>query len=228
MKKIFFLLLMLFLALPVIVNSGVERDATVDLWPEILQRLESGSHAELTHLLETNKNALAQPDDSTLLSIIYSIFLSPKPCDIESIRVLERYGISLRKTDIGNPFHFLGIIEDTDDMATCMDALAAAGFDINAKDSDGKTAIIQNLYHQHPDTLMLLSEMIRKGADPTIRSHKGLDLLHHALLLQLVHTELIPAESAEQDIDSFYLWAKEYIDILKQVNFLYADYYQNQ
>ncbi|MFN3882921.1 MAG: hypothetical protein ACK4L8_15990 [Nitrincola lacisaponensis] len=228
MKKIFFLILILFLTLPVIGNSSIGHDANIDLWKEILQNLASESNTDLNDILERNREDLSYPDDSTILSIIHTIIQPPRHCDIESLIVLENHGIYLKETNIGNPFHFLGIIEDTNDAIKCIDTLIKAGFDINFKDSDGKTAIIQNLYQQHPDTLTILKEMIRNGADPTIRSNKGLDLLHHALLVQLVYTELLPANSTEEKIESFSSWVAEYIDILKQVNFLYTDYYQNQ
>ena len=142
------------------------------------------------------------------------------------LKNLESHGININDTNAGNPFHVLGLIEDTDVIIKYIDLLIKAGFDINAKDSDGKTALVKVLSQQHPDTLIILEEMIRKGADPTIRSNLGLDLLHQVLLLQLVYTEIAPTENTEET-DSFSLWIEDYLDVLRQVNHLYINYYQN-
>ena len=67
--------------------------------------------------------------------------------------------------------------------------------------------------------------MLKKGANPLIRSQSGMDFLHHALALQLLYSEQLQFLAED---DPMYLKADKMATTAQLARKLFAEYYVGQ
>ena len=203
------------LAADINITSGARADSVMTL----VDLVSTGSINDLSTYLENVSEELWLQKETTEEAILQAV---AQRCRIEIIILLKEYGFELSTKQGSTLFHQLAFIEPIEKSIECMDTLIQAGLDINAVDKKGHTALIDTLYSHQDGALTVLEGLLSRGADPTIRSDLGLDLLHHALLLRLLYTEVVT------DGDSaFNIKAREMIQFAEQVSHLVTSTYSS-
>ncbi|WP_036547697.1 ankyrin repeat domain-containing protein [Nitrincola lacisaponensis] len=193
----------------------------------LLQILNQEDQDALSDFLHSHQNAQWLQEEDTKASIINTLMYEAENCNDDVILSFTNNNITLSSRSVGSPYHFLGYMTSTDNIAECIDIFIRAGIDINATDGEGKTALIHILYSHHPDTLLILERLIDNGADPTLRSEAGLDLLHYSLLLHSLYSELI-FDNEQKDDDTFINEVKRMVNLTKRVNVMFTKYYTSK
>ncbi|WP_409526386.1 hypothetical protein [Nitrincola sp. MINF-07-Sa-05] len=189
----------------------------------LLKIIKYGRQGELDAFLDQHRGAKWLEEEVVRASIVNELMYEAKQCDEDIFMTLSNYKIMLSSKKSGSPYNYLGYLDSTDEIVKCINIFVRAGIDINTTDEEGKTALVHVLYSHHSDTLFILEKLIDNGADPTIRTEQGADLLHHSLMLRILYGEVLPVDV--QDDDPFTIEAKKMIGITKQVNHLFNRYY---
>ncbi|MDP4536243.1 hypothetical protein Q3O60_08590 [Alkalimonas collagenimarina] len=226
-KKTSFVVLLCIAAFPLLFHmkswggdgTGVSDDGMTDQINTLSHLVQQGEVHDLQSFLQAEKGAYWLQDEAAGVATLKAL---ESRCSADIVIILIKYDVGLSSSQAGTPFHNLAFNDSVDESIECMDALVHAGVDINAVDKEGHTALVRTLYSHQENTLQIIEELLARGADPTIRSERGLDLIHHALMLRLLYTEQI-AYSEQEDV--FSIKAQQMIKMTEQVNHLASQYY---
>lgn len=187
---------------------------------EILAQLIQEERADdLRLLLQAVANAHWLQQDATKVRILHAL---ASRCPTDIISTLTAHDGELLSSSEGTPFHHLAFVDSLDKAIECVDIFIQAGVDINAVDREGNTAMVSILLSHQEKTLALLEHLLANGADPSIRSYRGLDLMHQTLMLRLLYLPLL----SDNEDDEFQQVIKSMVELTEQVTNLISGYFE--
>lgn len=132
-------------------------------WPMLVFALEAGNDPLCTYLLSAGAHFL--PCDGYLTFVRYMAVMYMSMMR----RRLLQHGAPIYENGV-SLLHEVASIHSSYDLKSLLDE----GFDVNEQESDGGTPLHRVLrYYNHAFNKPVLDLLISRGADPTIRNHKG-------------------------------------------------------